>query len=51
MATEWITCWECQGDEGYMNDGEWRDCYCCQGEGGHPRGKQWSCSCTGEEGQ
>lgn len=51
--TDWITCWDCQGDEGQIIDGEWEwvDCPCCQGEGGHPEGKTWSCSCTGKEGQ
>jgi hypothetical protein len=45
----WITCWECQGDEGQIVDGEWVDCSCCQGEGGRPADETWHCSCKPRE--
>lgn len=46
---KWITCRNCQGDEGEIVNDRWIDCQCCQGEGGHPEGKTWSCTCEPEE--
>jgi hypothetical protein len=45
VPVKWVMCWDCQGDEGEVVDGNWIDCECCQGEGGHPLYVDWSCTC------
>lgn len=33
MAT-WTDCPTCQGEEGFLLEGEWVECTACEGEGG-----------------